>query len=285
MRKGDLFTHKEFNYLEGIEMRILGVIIGVSLFVAGAAMAQESADELSKKAANPIADLMSFPLQNNIDYGFGEFNRSRNVLNIQPVIPLAGGRIITRTIFPIVWMPDVRAESGYLFKGLSDIVFTAFYVPASEGVTWGVGPVMEFPTGGSERGSNKWNIGPSVVVLAQPGDWTLGILANNVWSFAGKSDSPDVNRGLLQYFIVRQLGDGWYLASNPIITVNWKADEGQRWVIPFGLGAGRLNFIGKLPLNVQAGAFYNVVRPDIGPKWQFRLQAQVLLPTSILTGG
>lgn len=91
---------------------------------------------------------------------------------------------------------------------------------------WGVGPVVEIPTGGAERGTQKWSLGPSVVVLAQPGPWTLGILANNVWSIAGDSDRDDVNKGLLQYFIVRQLGDGWYVSSAPIITVNWKADEG-----------------------------------------------------------
>jgi hypothetical protein len=246
--------------------------------------AQDSAEELSQQAANPVANLMSFPFQNNIDYGFGPYDRTRNVLNIQPVIPLAEGKLITRTIFPFIWLPDVSSESGYLFKGLSDITFTAFYVPGGGATTWGVGPVLDIPTGGSNRGSQKWNIGPSVVVLAQPEDWTLGILANNVWSFAGDSDRPDVNRGLIQYFIVRQLGDGWYVNSAPIITVNWKAADGQKWVVPFGVGAGRLIFVGKLPLNLQVGAYYNVVKPDIGPKWQFRIQAQVLLPTSILTG-
>ena len=123
-----------------------------------------------------------------------------------------------------------------------------------------------------------------MVVLAQPEDWTLGILANNVWSFAGNSDRADVNRGIIQYFIVKQLGEGWYVNSAPIITVNWKADSGQRWVVPFGLGAGKLMFVGKIPLNVQVGAYYNVVKPDIGPKWQFRIQAQVLLPTTIFSG-
>ncbi len=246
--------------------------------------AQESAQNLAQEAANPIANLMSFPLQNNIDFGFGEYDRARNVMNIQPVIPLLGGKLITRTIFPIIWMPDVSAESGYLFKGLSDMTFTAFYVPPSGALMWGIGPVLDIPTGGSQRGSKKWNIGPSAVALSQSGDWTLGILANNVWSFAGDSDRPDVNRGLLQYFIVRQLGNGWYVNSAPIITVNWKAADGQKWVVPFGVGAGRLIFVGKLPLNLQVGAYYNVVKPDIGPKWQFRIQAQVLLPTSIIAG-
>lgn len=260
-------------------LSFLFVIIIFSLLPA-----QDSKEDLAQQAANPIANLMSFPFQNNTDFGFGPYDRTRNVLNIQPVIPLAGGKLITRTIFPIIWMPDMTAESGYLFKGLSDMTFTAFYVP-SEGTTmWGVGPVLDIPTGGSNRGSKKWNIGPSLVVLGQSGSWTLGILANNVWSFAGDSDRPDVNRGFFQYFIVRQLGDGWYVNSAPILTFNWKAAEDQKWVVPFGLGAGRLIFVGKLPLNLQIGAYYNVVKPDIGPKWQFRFQAQVLLPTSIFSG-
>jgi hypothetical protein len=246
--------------------------------------AQDSAEELSQQAANPVANLMSFPFQNNIDYGFGPFDRTRNVLNIQPVIPLFDGKLITRTIIPIIWMPDISSESGYAFKGLSDMTFTAFYVPSDGATTLGVGPVLDIPAGGSNRGSEKWNIGPSVVILAQPEDWTLGILANNVWSFAGNSDRLDVNRGLLQYFIVKQLGEGWYVNSAPIITVNWKAADGQKWIVPFGLGAGKLMFVGKIPLNLQVGAYYNVVKPDIGPKWQFRLQAQVLLPTSIFSG-
>jgi hypothetical protein len=144
---------------------------------------------------------------------------------------------------------------------------------------WGVGPVLELPTGGSQRGSEKWSAGLSGVVLAQPGDWTLGVLANNVWSYAGADDRASVNRGLLQYFIVRQLGGGWYVNSAPIITVDWEADSGQRWKVPFGAGAGKLMFWGKLPVNIQVGAYTYVEKPDIGPDWQARVQVQVLLPT------
>ena len=58
-------------------------------------------------------------------------------------------------------------------------------------------------------------------MLAQPGHWTLGLLANNVWSFAGENDRPTVNQFLAQYFINYNLSDGWYLTSAPIITANW----------------------------------------------------------------
>lgn len=246
--------------------------------------AQESSGDLSKQAANPVADLMSFPFQYNIDFGLGEYSRTRNVLNIQPVIPLVGGRLITRTIMPIIWQPDITAESGMQFSGLSDMTFTAFYTQPAGSLTLGFGPVIDIPTGGSSRGSEKWNLGPSMVVLAQPGDWTLGVLMNNVWSFAGNSDRANISRGLLQYFIVRQLGKGWYINSAPIITANWKAESGQKWVVPFGAGVGKVSFLGKLPVNIQTGAYVNAVKPDIGPDWQLRFQAQILLPTSIFKG-
>jgi len=242
------------------------------------AWAQQSAQELAQEAANPIADLMSIPFQLNNDFKLGQYDRTRNVLNIQPVVPLAGGRLVTRTIFPVAWLPDITAQSGYSSSGLADIFFTAFYVPLSESLIWGVGPALEIPTGGENRGTQKWSLGPAFVALRQIGPWTLGLLANNVWSFAGKSERSAVNRGLLQYFIVRQLGNGWYLNSAPILTVNWEAESGQKWLVPFGGGGGKLLFIGKLPLNLQSQAYYNVVKPDVGPDWQLRVQAQILLP-------
>jgi len=245
--------------------------------------AQESAEDLSRQAANPLADLMSFPFQNNLNINYGEFDRNLNILNIQPVLPFADGKIITRTIIPVLWIPDYAQESGMYSSGLGDISLTAFYAPSDAGITWGVGPVLEIPTGGEKRGTQKWGLGPSAVVLVQPGEWTLGALLNNVWSVAGESSRPDVNKLLLNLFIVYQLGEGWYVNSTPIITADWQAASGQQWTVPLGAGFGKLTFVGgKLPLNLQTQLYYNIVSPDFGPDWQWRIQAQVLLPKSIL---
>jgi hypothetical protein len=259
------------------------IALGFVIFLAGSAQstAQEAGGEkqdLAQKAANPIANLVSLPLQYNNDFGVGPYDRSVGVLNIQPVVPLAGGKIITRTIFPFVWLPDVTSESGSFSSGLSDITLTAFYVPSSGSTMWGLGPVFQFPSGGSERGSEKWSAGISGVALAQPGDWTLGLLANNVWSFAGDADADEVNKGLIQYFIVRQLGNGWYANSAPIMTVDWTAPAGQKWTVPVGAGGGKLLFVGRLPVNIQSQAYYYVAKADGGPDWQLRFQVQVLLP-------
>lgn len=257
------------------------MLTALAVVFAGSAMAQGSgtdAEALSKQAANPLADLISLPFQNNTNFGLGPYDRTTNILNIQPVVPFAEGRIITRTIAPIVWIPEFTEESGLSSWGLGDMMFTAFYAPPSEGLVWGVGAAFEMPTGGAKRGSQKWSLGPSAVALYQPGDWTFGVLANNVWSFAGKSERGDVNKGLLNLFLVYQLGGGWYVNSAPIITVDWEADSDQRWIVPVGAGAGKLTFVGKLPVNAQVGAYANVVKPDFGPDWQLRVQVQMFLP-------
>jgi hypothetical protein len=44
-----------------------------------------SAQELAKKLSNPVANLISVPLQSNLDYGIGTYNGSKLTLNIQPV--------------------------------------------------------------------------------------------------------------------------------------------------------------------------------------------------------
>ena len=263
-------------------MKKLLTTVAFVILMAGMLSAQQSQEELSAAAANPLADLISLPFQNNLNMNYGPHDRNLNVLNIQPVIPLFKGKFITRTIMPIVSIPDFSQESGMESSGLGDIVFTGFYVPESKGLMWGFGPVLELPTGGSIRGSEKWSVGPSLVLLAQPGAWTFGGLINNTWSYAGNSNRDDVNHMLVNLFVVRQLGGGWYVNSAPIITADWTAKSEDRWIVPVGAGGGKVLMLGgKLPLNLQTQLYYNVIRPDFGPEWQWRVQAQFLLPTNI----
>jgi hypothetical protein len=252
-------------------------------FSARSFFAQSESDkELTKAAQNPIANIVSFPLQNNINFKMGpDSNRTQNVLNIQPVIPLFDGRLITRTILPLIWNPDYTKESGSNF-GVGDLIFTAFYSPKTKSLTWGVGPVVQFPTGGTDFGTGKWCAGVSAVALVMPGQWVIGGLINNIWSFAGQENRADVNFFTFQPFINYNLTN-FYFTFQPIITANWKADSGNQWTVPLGMGLGKLIKLGgKLPVNLNASYFYNVVRPDYGPQYQVRLLAAVLLPASML---
>src|SRR5258708_7988969 len=87
---------------------------------------------------------------------------------------------------------------------------------------WGIGPAFAIPTATDHvLGQGKFSMGPSAVVLVQPGKWTIVNLVNNVWSVAGSGSRPSVTQMLDQYFITRNLNKRWYVTSPPTITANW----------------------------------------------------------------
>jgi hypothetical protein len=246
--------------------------------------------DLAKKTQNPIADLISLPLQNNLNFGYGakdapHSSSTQYVLNIQPVLPgkvTDEWNLITRPIIPVIRQPDL-IDGGETW-GLADIQLQTYLSPSgTDKVTWGVGPVFQFPsaTDGKKLGTQKWSAGPGAVVLTQPGKWVIGALANNLWSFAGDSDREDVNLMTIQPFINYNFGKGWYVSTSPIITANWEAHGSDNtWTVPVGGGFGRIIRIGKLPVNLNAQAFDNVVKPDddATADWTLRLQVQFLFP-------
>jgi hypothetical protein len=256
----------------------------MTILVAAVCFADEAGNQdLAAKAQNPIADLISLPFQNNTNFGIGRYDRTQNVLNIQPVYPFNRGRwnVITRTILPVVYQPYIDKEEGGKF-GLSDLTTTWFLSPAEESkVTWGVGPVLVFPTATDDiLGSGKWSAGAGVVVLTTPSPWVIGVLVQNWWSFAGDSERSSVNSMLIQYFINYNYEGGWYVTSAPIITANWEASSGNKWLIPFGVGVGKVFSAGKQPLNCSAHYYHNTIHPDTAPyaNWTLRLQLQFLFP-------
>jgi hypothetical protein len=261
------------------------VVIGViaSSLVATPVFAQstQETEALAKQSQNPIANLISLPLQNNTSFGIGPENAVNNTLNIQPVYPftVGGVNVINRFILPVVYEGEPVAGVGSVF-GLGDLSYTAFLSPAKAGaVTWGIGPSFLFPTGTDDRlGSGKWSAGVGAVVLTIAGKWVIGALAQNVWSFAGDDQRSDVNFFLSQYFINYNIENGWYLSSAPIITANWEADSGEQWTVPVGGGAGKIFRMGKTPVDAQIQAFYNVKKPQGGPDWSLRLQFKLLFP-------
>ncbi len=227
----------------------------------------ENADKLRKDAQNPVASLISVPIQGNWNFGIGPTNRTQNVINIQPVIPIDVAKnwnLIIRWISPVIYQPvPVPQESGPPvqsgYSGLGDMQPTFFLSPKRSKVIWGLGPIFLLPTATKAGilGQGKFGIGPAVVVLVQPGKWTLGFLANNVWSLAGQSNLPNVNQFLLQYFINYNLPKGWYLTWQPTLTANWEMMNGGRWVVPVGGCVGRIMRLGFQPVNLTVQFYGN----------------------------
>ncbi|HEY4961959.1 MAG TPA: neuromedin U [Terriglobales bacterium] len=238
---------------------------------------------LAKAAQNPVADMISFPLQNNTNFGVGPNQRVQDVLNFQPVIPLhlnAKWNLITRTILPVVWQPNSPQPNGQGWYGIGDLNPSLFFSPAKSGkLIWGVGPAIVLPTATApELGQGKVSAGPGVVALTTPGHWVIGALANNVWSFAGTGSRPPVNQFLLQYFVNYNMKGGWYVTTAPIITADWRASSGNQLTLPFGGGFGRIMKIGFQPVNMQLQFFGNAKYPTGSSPWGMRFQIAFLYP-------
>jgi hypothetical protein len=260
--------------------------LAVALASIGPAAAQENdVASLAKAAQNPIADMISLPFQLNMNYDTGPLGETQYLLNIQPVYPFNLNdewNLITRTIVPVLSQPAFAPGQDREF-GLGDIQFSAFFSPSKpvDGWVWGVGAIGQFNTATDDRlGQGVWGLGPTAVALHLGKTWVYGALINNVWSVSRDDGRPAVNQMLLQPFINYNFPNapGRFLSFSPIITANWKAESGQQWTIPLGLGIGQILKIGQQPINVLAGYYYNVERPDGGSRYQVRLQLQLLFP-------
>ena len=250
------------------------------------AHAELSATELAKLAQNPVGNLISVPFQNNTNLNYGPEKGTQNILNIQPVIPIEVNKdwnILTRTILPIIWMPALTPEISAR-SGVGDIEFSALLSPANPGKwIWGAGPITQIPSNSNaELGNKNWGLGPEFVILHLDHDspWVFGAIVNNVWSLTRNKQGGSYNNGLIQPFVNYNIPEeeGLYLTSGPIWTVNWNAPSSQQWTIPLGGGIGKIFHFGKLPVNTQISAYYNVVKPDFGPNWQIRAQMQFMFP-------
>jgi hypothetical protein len=259
--------------------------MAAALLAAAPAYAELSAEELAKLAQNPVGNLISVPFQNNTNFNVGPLSGTQNILNIQPVIPFAVNKdwnIITRTILPLIWQPGFIEGEGTKF-GLGDVQLSAFLSPAEPGpggLIWGAGAIVQAPTDTNDLGNKNWGLGPTFVVLKleKGSPWVYGALVNNVWSLSSDKRGGSYSNFLIQPFVNYNFPDGTYINSVPIITANWKADGGNQWTVPLGLGVGHIFHLGKLPMNAQIGAYYNVVKPDDGANWQLRAQVQFMFP-------
>ncbi len=253
------------------------ILCAVCSFIAPMLAIGQESDDMAAAAQNPLASMISLPFQNNTTFG-GIDGDVLNILNIQPVYPFRLGEdwnLITRTIFPFISAPD---PDGGQINGLGDTSFTSWFAPSKpvNNITWGIGPVVSIPTATEEAfEADQWGGGASAVAVWIKGKWVAGGLVNNVW---GIDDALEFNKLLFQYFINYNLDSGWYIVSAPTITADWNVTSDERWIIPFGGGAGKVVRIGKMPINLNGQVYYNAEKPDTYGDWTARFQVQLMFP-------
>ncbi len=274
--------------MKAYSMRVSAVVMllvwGLVLPVgAQSESSKESKADLAQELNNPIADLMTIPIQMTYDRDYNAQDSGKKLqTNIQPVIPFKMNddwNLITRTVLPLISQKNITPGSGSQF-GLGDTSISLYASPSKptdDGIIWGAGPILLLPTAtDSLLGGEKWGAGPSGIVLTMRGPWTIGGLANHTWSYAGKSQRADVNASLLQPFAAYTWPNAWTVSVQSEMTYNWTT---EKWSVPLNLAAAKLAFLGKLPVSLQAGVGYWLDSPETGPEgWRFRLQANIVLP-------
>ena len=261
----------------------------VLLFITvNSAFAQENGIEkevdkasIAQEVANPLTTMIFVPIQFNYDSNLG-FNDegSLSSLFIQPIIPFNLGNnwnLITRTIFPFYSMNDVipgTTQSG--FGDISQSLFVSPSTSSSNGITWGFGPILSYPTASHDAfKTGKLGVGPSAVALQIKGPWTYGFLVNHLWTL-GENEYADINATFFQPILDYTSKKAVTYELTTEMTYDWISEE---WSIPLIFTANKLVVLGKQMFMIGGGARYWADETVSNPKgWGFNISLYVLFP-------
>ena len=238
---------------------------------------------IAKKLANPIANMISVPLQYEFSRGVGATQGgSEQTLLFQPVMPfnLGGGdTFIVRPIVAGVREVNVQGASGqpYSGYGIANVTIESFYAPnTNSSWIWGIGPYAVSPVSNSGKfGSQQTGLGATGVVLNRAGPWTYGLLGYQSWSVGGNPDFGTQNNLYGQPFLA-------YTTKNAVtVTANMQAlynYDTRRTSNPLYVGASKLVVLGGVPFSFGAGPMYYVSNTPGGPSgWGARATATVVI--------
>lgn len=256
---------------------ILFITIILSGLECRAQSDSEAGASLGQELQNPIANIISVPFQNNFDYKMGPRNGARYQLNFQPVLPVSLGEninLITRAILPLISqdnVSDFKSETG-----LSDALISIFISPAKSKLIWGVGPAFYMPTATDPLlGTKKWGMGPTGVVLNQHGLWTVGLLANHIWSIAGDDNRAGFSNTYFQPFFSHTNKKQFSIGMSSEDTYDWKNEKLTGGIL---LNISQVALAGKQALSLGISAKYYFSNPGISPSWGGRATVTLIFP-------
>ncbi|MFI5316378.1 MAG: transporter [Myxococcota bacterium] len=263
--------------------RLFTPVLCAAAIAAVTARADDQSEDLAKKLNNPIANLISVPFQENVDFGMGPSDHGvKSTLNIQPVIPISLGsdwNVISRTILPVTYLSDdVNPAIGDQF-GLADTTQSFFFSPKEPGpakLIWGVGPAFLLPTATrGVLGTERWAAGPTAVLLRQDGPVTAGMLVNHLWSFAGNKNRSQVSQTFFQPFVSYTTHTATSFTVNLESSYDWQSSQ---WTIPANFTVSQVLKLGPQIISVQLGYRTYISAPQYGPDWGLRLAVVLLFP-------
>lgn len=233
-------------------------------FFAQESIPQQDAASVTKDANNPLASIKSFSMHEVYTPSIYGLEGTMNTFWLRYAQPI--GRVLIRASLPVN-----SVDIGELNRsGLGDLNVFGTYIltPSTSANQVGVGPILTVPTATSSAlGAGKWQIGAAFAgYFASSPVFQCGILATWQHSFAGDSDRNKVQIATIQPFLMWQLGKGVYLRSSGISMLDL---ENGNYVVPLGLGAGKVIKAGKFVFNLFAEPQFSVwYKGDNMPKVQ-----------------
>ena len=266
-----------------------------AIFLTASAAAQEqgqkSNEELAKELANPNTPLTSVKLKLQHWIYEGDIpdvdGEASTLLLLQPTLPFplengrtlwvrpgvpfifsqpyADGITFARPGDPSVNPPDIVGLDFGTKSGIGDITMDFQYgATGSGGLLWSVGATLSMPTATNGLGTDRWSLGPGFQIASVTEKKVLGVFVNRIWDVAGSYDAS-VDLTTFQFFGVYLPGDGWSVASSPIVTLNQETDE---WTVPVNFAVSKTRRINGRPWKFAIELNYYLDQPDAyGPKW------------------
>jgi hypothetical protein len=251
-----------------------------------------SAAEVSKQAANPLANLWLMQIQHNTNWvgmPANNGNRVQSNLQFQPLMSVKVNddwNLITRPVLQMFNSTPFLDQTGQdkRVTAFGDTVLALALSPSRKlAGNWllAAGPSFIFPTAtNSLLGQNTWQVGPAAAVGYQGKNFITYVFPQQWFSVGG--DGRKTSHMLLYYAFVHVYSNGWSVGTNPSMSVDWEASRGNKLAFPVELQVGKLRKLGPLPVKFDVQAQYYAVRPQVyGPKWNLQLQITPILPSLI----
>jgi hypothetical protein len=239
----------------------------------------DSARALSSEVNDPIAPLALIQFRNVFAPSVPGYTGSANLLEIQPVIPVAASDRIPIDQLIIITIPIVTSPEPGRTTGLGDLQLVDMVTTEASWGHWSLGVVAIFPTAKSpELGEEKWQFGPMAgIIYTAIENLEVGAELLNPVSIAGNSNSENVHSLSITPTLNYDLPGGWFYGLSDLDwVVDWK--NGGDATIPIGLRGGKVFAVGTENFSFSLQGAYSVVRPDDAPRWLVGLEFNWIFP-------
>jgi hypothetical protein len=258
----------------------IGAVLGLGIAPAAWATDDEptapAEANLVKQANAPISSILQLRLQDSLLANFPGVRGQGNAVTMSMTMPLPEYRLLPLPQLSLLTAP-VATTLPDGSTGFGDLRFVDIAViDTGHAILLGIGPTFVFPTASQPAtGLGKWQVGPAAAAAFAPENWLVGFLAQQLFSFAGDRDRADTNALFLQPFVLYQLGNGWFLRSQPQMVFDWQSG---RQTLPLDLGAGRVFDVGRQHVNCFVEPFWNVSRDGVAPRYGITFGISLLYP-------